>query len=263
VAIGVDAGAIRQAHPGKQNTDSIAMKPAQHVVLITGGATGIGFALAKKFHAAGNRVTIAGRSERALAAAAAALPGVTTCVADIAQSVGRERLLEAHPDITVLVNNAGIQVNGLIAELPRDDLERELNVNFLAPVMLCRDFLPLLLERDSAVIINISSGLALVPKQDAAMYCASKAALHSFSKALRWQLEGSRVKVFEVLPPAVDTAMNAGRGRGKISPSQAAEEFWHSFVADRYEINIGKTKLLAVLNRVSPFIAEKILRHGP
>lgn len=238
------------------------MHTSQQVVLITGGATGIGFAIAEKFQTAGNRVIIVGRSESALAQAALTLPGITTSVADISRATDRARLAHEFPDTTVLVNNAGMQLNRPVAESSPQEIEYELQVNFLAPVLLVREFLPLLLQRESAAIVNITSGLALVPKQSAAMYCAAKAALHSFSKTLRWQLEGSNVKVFEVMPPLVATAMTAGRGKGKITPAQLAKEFWGDFQADHYEMLIGKTKLLAIINRLAPAIAERILRPG-
>lgn len=238
------------------------MNPTDHRVLITGGATGIGLALAEKFHARGNHVILVGRSEATLAKAAAALPGAETCVADVSITEHRERLVEQFGDITVLVNNAGIQVNTPIAECSPTEIEHELNINFLAPVLLARAFLPQFIKQPSAAIVNVSSGLALVPKEIAAIYCASKAALHSFSKALRWQLEGTSVRVFEVLPPLVDTAMTAGRGKGKISPAQLAEEFWEGFTSDRYEMLIGKTKLLAFVNRLAPSVAERIMRRG-
>lgn len=238
------------------------MNHTQHTILITGGATGIGFALAEKFHSAGNRVIIVGRSESTLSKATNALPGTVACVADISVAQDRERLVTQFPDVSVLVNNAGIQVNTPIAESTPKDIEHELNVNFLAPVLLSRAFLPLLIQRPSAAIVNVSSGLALVPKQVAAIYCASKAALHSFSKTLRWQLEGTSVRVFEVLPPLVETAMTAGRGKGKITPAQLADEFWEGFKADRFEMLIGKTKLLAFVNRLAPVVAAKIMRRG-
>ena len=229
-------------------------------VLITGGATGIGFALARKFHLAGNRVIIVGRSENALLKAAGLLSGVETRVADVSAAADRERLVAEFPDISILVNNAGLQVIAPIIESTPQDIEYELTVNFLAPVLLCRAYLPHLVQRKSAAIVNVSSGLALVPRETSAIYCASKAALHSFTKTLRWQLKGTNVRVFEILPPLVDTAMTAGRGKGKITPDQLAEEFWRDFTRDRYEILIGKTKLLALLNRLAPSIAESILR---
>ena len=238
------------------------MNPAGHCVLITGGATGIGFALAKQFHASGNRVIVVGRSEHKLAAAAAALPGISTCAADVSSGADRERLVAMHPDVSILINNAGVQHIVPILESTPQDIAYELDVNFLAPVLLCHAFLPLLLQRQAAAIVNVSSGLAFVPKQTAAMYCASKAALHSFTKALRWQLEGTRVKVFEVLPPIVETAMTAGRGRAKISPDRLTAEFWRGFQRNRYEMRIGLVKVFALLHRLAPSIVERLVRAG-
>lgn len=237
------------------------MNPTSHRVLITGGATGIGFALAAKFHAFGNHVILAGRSEAALSKAAGALPGSEICVADVSRAEDREQLVALFPNITVLVNNAGIQSNIPIVEAAPADIEHELHVDFLGPVLLARAYLPQLLRQPSAAIVNVSSALAIVPKKSAAIYCASKAALHSFSKVLRWQLEGTNVRVFELLPPTVDTAMTAGRGRGKISPTRLADHFWEAFKADRYEIGIGQTKLLAWINRLAPAVAERIMRR--
>jgi uncharacterized oxidoreductase len=238
------------------------MKSSHQVVLITGGATGIGFALARKFHAAGNRVILVGRSQEALSKAIDALPGVEALAADVSLPSDRRRMVSMFPDISVLVNNAGIQVNTPIVSTPPETIEQELSINFLAPVLLTREFLPNLLKQPSAAIINVSSGLALVPKEVAAVYCASKAALHSFSKSLRWQLESSGIRVFEVLPPLVETAMTAGRGKSKISAEKLAEEFWNGFEADRYQMLIGKTKLLSLVNRLAPSVAERIMRRG-
>ena len=238
------------------------MKPSGHVVLVTGGGTGIGLALARKFLAAGNRVIIVGRTAEKLAAAATASPALETCVADVSVAADREKLVAAFPDTTILINNAGIQNIAPVLDSTPEDIEHELHVNFLAPVLLTRAFLPNLLKQESAAVINVSSGLALVPKQTAPMYCASKAALHRFSTTLRWQLEGTPVKVFEILPPVVDTAMTAGRGRAKISPDQLADEFWQGFQHDRYEMRIGLTKYFALLHRLVPSVVEALVRQG-
>jgi uncharacterized oxidoreductase len=231
-------------------------------VLITGGATGIGFALAKKFVAAGNRVVVVGRTGQTLAEAARLLPRLETCQADVSIAADRARLVSTYPDISVLVNHAGIQHITPFLDSTADAIEQELNVNFLAPALLCPAFLPTLLRRQSAAIVNVSSGLALVPKQTASIYCASKAALHSFSKTLRWQLEGTPVRVFEVLPPVVNTAMTAGRGRAKISPDTLADEFWRGFQRDRFEMRIGLVKWFAFMHRVAPSLVERLVRPG-
>jgi short-subunit dehydrogenase involved in D-alanine esterification of teichoic acids len=109
---------------------------------------------------------------------------------------------------------------------------------------------------------NVTSGLALVPKQSAPTDCGSKAGLHIASKALRWQLEQTPIKVFEIIAPLVDTPMTEGRGKGKIPPDTLVKEFWDNFRRDRDEMLIGKSKLLYVLQRFIPQVAEKIIRPG-
>jgi uncharacterized oxidoreductase len=236
------------------------VRTSDHKVLITGGATGIGLALAQQFHKAGNAVIVVGRRKAALDAASASLPGLVPRVADVSDPANWPRLVEEFPDISVLVNNAGIQRNGPFSTMSASDIESELAINLVAPVMLCHAFLPHLVQRREAAIVNVSSVLAIVPKQSAPIYCASKAALHSFSRTLRWQLEGTPVRVFEVLPALVDTAMTAGRGKGKISPDVVAAAFWAGFQADRTEIFVGKAKAAKFINRLSPALAERIIR---
>ena len=142
------------------------------------------------------------------------------------------------------------------------DIENELHVNLLAPVLLTHAFLPHLQRQAASAIVNVSSVLALVPKQSASAYCASKAALHSFSRSLRWQLESTSVRVFEVMPPLVDTAMTANRGTGKISPEALAAAFWAGFRTDQYELRVGKAKAAGLIARLSPSLAERIMRGG-
>lgn len=242
-------------------------------VLITGGSAGIGLALARALLEAGCRVAVCGRDPERLAAAEAALPGLETLQADVAEDDDLRRLAAGAEErlggLSMLVNNAGIQYQ---TRYTQDDpaqifaqLEREVAVNFTGLIKLTTLCLPALASADEAAIVNVSSGLALVPKASAPVYCATKAALHSFSKALRYQLEDHcpRVKLFEVLPPMVDTGMTAGRGRpkDKITPEQVARETLAGLRADRYEIPVGKTRLLAGVNRLLPRVAEKILRN--
>jgi uncharacterized oxidoreductase len=138
-------------------------------------------------------------------------------------------------------------------------------VNFTGLVKLTTYCLPALKKAPEAAIVNISSGLAIVPKASAPIYCATKAAVHSFSKALRYQCEDTcpSVRVFEVLPPMVETAMTSGRGRprDKITPEQVVAETLSGMRRDRHEINVGKTRLLYWVNRLVPQVAEKILRN--
>lgn len=238
------------------------MNPGHHTVLITGGATGIGFAIARKFSFYSNRVIIASRSERALSKAITELSRVEVCMADITIPADRERLLATYPATTILINNAGILENTLLSESSPQAIESELAINLTAPIVMSRLFLPNFLQANSAAIINISSSLAIVPKERAAVYSASKAALHIFSKTLRWQLEGTSTRVFEVLPPLVDTAMTAAINKRKMTPARLADHFWDGFLADKFEMPIGNARLLSVINRLAPKLAEFFMRKA-
>jgi uncharacterized oxidoreductase len=240
------------------------VKTAQHTVLITGGTSGIGLALAKRFLTEGNAVIVTGTNAQKAEAVKRELPPLTVELADMRDRQALEKLVYRHPAVNILINNAGIQYNYDFADaaISPAQIATELDINLLSPLHLTKLLLPQLLSHPTAAIINVSSGLGIVPKQSAPVYCASKAALHSFTKALRWQLEGTSVRVFEMIPPIVDTAMTQGRGRGKITPEALAEEFWCDFSHDRYEMRIGKTKLLFVLQRFIPALAERIMRPG-
>ena len=148
----------------------------------------------------------------------------------------------------------------LDTEVSIEKIEQEINVNLTAPIKLIALLLPVLQENKNAAIVNVSSGLGLVPKMQAPVYCGTKAGIHIFSKSLRYQLE--KVKVFEIIPPIVDTNMTKGRGNGKITADQLVEEFVKAFAKDEFEVNIGKVKLLKLVNRISPKLAEKIMKNG-
>jgi uncharacterized oxidoreductase len=240
------------------------VRTTHHTVLITGGTSGIGLALAKQFLKQGNAVIVTGTNAQKAEAVKRELPTLTVELADMRDRHALEKLVYRYPDINILVNNAGIQYNYEFADpaIAPEQITTELDINLLAPLYLTKLLLPQLLSHSTAAIINVTSGLGIVPKQSAPVYCASKAALHSFTKTLRWQLEGTSVRVFEIIPPLVDTAMTQGRGRGKITPEALVEEFWRDFKRDRHEMRIGKTKLLFVLQRFMPSLAERIMRRG-
>jgi uncharacterized oxidoreductase len=244
------------------------MRLSDNTILITGGASGIGLALAKAFVMRDNDVIICGRNERKLNAARRDCPSIATFRCDIADAGDRERLAQHvadhHPGLNVLINNAGIQHNydWSDARSHVQAIEEEVSINLLAQLMLTDLLLPTLLRRPEAAIINVTSALALVPKQSAPVYCATKAALRSFTRALRYQLEQTPVKVFEIIPALVDTDMTAGRGRRKISPARLAEESLRALRSDQHEIRIDKVKLLFALHRLLPGFAARILRRG-
>ena len=240
------------------------MNASGHTVLITGGATGIGFALAQQFHQAGNQVILVGRREDVLQQASVQLGHCRIAIADVERKEDRERLVRDFPDVNILINNAGIQFTKPLQEQTDTEIIQEIEINLTAPILLGQVFMPLLRQKPQAAIVNISSGLAIVPKETCAIYCTTKAGLHSFSQVLRWQLESSAIRVFEILPPMVATPMSQGKGHAhlKIQPQELANEFWQAFLHNRYEIMGGKTKWLYWINRLSTRIAQRIMRKG-
>ncbi len=242
------------------------MKLKGNKVIVTGATAGIGEALLTKFLEFDNQVVAIGRNERKLKALAKADKRIIPFACDLSKMEDLDRLIlfleQEHPDTNILINNAGIQFNYHFENEPQllGKIEQEINVNFLAPIKIIALIIPTLKGNDNAAIVNVSSGLGLVPKRQAPVYCGTKAGIHIFSKSLRYQLED--IKVFEIIPPLVDTQMTEGRGRGKISPEQLANEFMRAFKKDQYEVNIGKVKLLKILNRLVPSLADKIMKKG-
>ena len=193
-----------------------------NTILITGGATGIGFALADAFVKAGNKVIICGRREKRLNEAKEKIPALYIRQYDVTNDADRKALFkwvrDNFKDLNVFINNAGIQkmvdfTSGAEGLLTKGD---EIATNLVAPVQLTALFAPLLMKKKSAAIINVSSGLGFIPIAAMPVYCATKAAMHSFSVSLRHQMKKTPVKVFEIIPPAVETEL--GREEGDEEP---------------------------------------------
>ena len=186
------------------------MELSRHTVLITGGGSGIGLALAKIFLQAGSEVIICGRRSHKLQEAQTQYPKIQVRTCDIENASERVALFEAtiseFPQLDVLVNNAGIQRR---LQLARDaqwaHIHQEIAINFEAQVHLCLLFVPYLEKQEHPAIINVTSGLSFVPLAAAPIYSATKAALHSFTLSLRQQLSKTPIKVIEIVPPAVNT----------------------------------------------------------
>jgi uncharacterized oxidoreductase len=186
------------------------MDLGSNTVLVTGGASGIGLALAERFLRAGSRVVVCGRREEKLREVKESHPEMVTRACDLADESERVSLYEwavaEFPALNVLVNNAGIQRRVRLAEGDEwRETRREIAINFDAPLHLTTLFLPHLLGRPGAAVVNVTSGLAFSPLARVPVYCATKAALRSFTLSLRHQLKGSSVEVIEIIPPAVNT----------------------------------------------------------
>ncbi|MNK90888.1 Serine 3-dehydrogenase [compost metagenome] len=220
-------------------------------ILITGGSSGIGFALAQRLLQRGNRVIVCGRGAQALARAQAIEPTLITRVCDITNAESRRALVEwmgaEHSDLSVVFNNAGVQSRrSFTGDDALADLEQEVAINFTAPVQLIGQILPLLRRQQQAVIVNVTSGLAFAPMADVPVYCATKAALHSFTLSLRHQLRHTAVKVVELAPPIVDTALGGDarsdgtKSAGMMSPETFATEALTLLDEGRDEVLIGQ-----------------------
>jgi uncharacterized oxidoreductase len=186
------------------------MQLALNTVLITGGASGIGFALAERFLQAGSDVLICGRRHDRLRAVQDKHPQIKTRACDVAKASDRLVLFEwavrECPGLNVLVNNAGIQrYTQLTKSEAWEDVHQEIAINLEAPVHLSRLFIPHLLKQARPVLVNVTSGLAFIPRAAVPIYSATKAALRSFTLSLRHQLASTSIQVVEIVPPAVNT----------------------------------------------------------
>ena len=191
------------------------MKLSGNTILITGGGSGIGEALAHRFHDLGNKVIVAGRRLGALEQAGAGRPNIAAMTIDVDSAQGvadfARRVIAEHPDLNVLVNNAGImRYEDIAARRDLADAEATIITNLLGPIRLIDALVEHLAGRPDAAIVNVTSGLAFVPLVATATYSATKAALHSYTVSLREALRG-KVEVIELAPPAVQTELTPGQ----------------------------------------------------
>jgi len=191
------------------------MKKSGNTILITGGGSGIGQALAQRFHDAGNTVVIAGRRRDALEETIGGRANMQGIELDVTSAAGIEdfarRLLAEHPEVNVIINNAGImRTEALDRSRDLADAEATITTNLLGPIRLINALIDHLTARPDTAIVNVSSGLAFVPLVAAPTYNATKAAIHSYTVSLRQALAG-RVEVIELVPPAVQTGLTPGQ----------------------------------------------------
>lgn len=214
------------------------MKQSGNTILITGGGSGIGEALAHRFHDAGNTVIVAGRRQDALDKACEGRDNMHGMVLDVESAEGvkdfARRVLEAHPALNVLINNAGImRFEPLDTARDLSDAEATITTNLLGPIRLIDALIDHLTAQDGAAIVNVTSGLAFVPLIVTPTYNATKAAIHSYTVSLREALKG-KVEVIELAPPAVQTGLTPGQeSRPGYQPlDEFAEEVMALFAHD-------------------------------
>ena len=240
------------------------MKQSQQVVLITGGSSGIGLALAQKFLSHKNTVIITGRDTIKLEKVKSSHPQIHTFQNDGSadQEVkGLANIIqEKFGGVDILINNAGI-MNLVDTGNELNDLSKqmqEIEINYNSPIRVLHYFLPQLKKSKNAVVVNVSSGLAYVPFAQAPVYSGTKSALHFWTLGIRPQLKPHGIKVIELLPPVVDTPLAHGADIAEddnlkpMPPEKLADIFWKDFINGKEEITPGISKQLKLMSRLAP-----------
>jgi uncharacterized oxidoreductase len=251
------------------------MKQSNNTVLITGGSSGIGLALAKKFLDNHNTVIITGRNLSKLEKVKTEIPKINIFQSDVTKEADVKQLAddiqEKFGGLDVLINNAGIMVL-VDAGNESNDLQKqmqEIEINYNSPIRLLHYFLPQLKNSKHAVLVNVSSGLAYVPFAQAPTYSGTKSALHFWTLGIRPQLKPHNIKVIELLPPVVDTPLAHGADIAEddnlkpMPPEKLADIFWKDFIKGKEEITPGISKQLKLMSRLAPSFIFKQLNKKP
>jgi uncharacterized oxidoreductase len=250
------------------------MKLEQKTVLITGGTSGIGLQMAWQLLQRDNTVIVTGRDRQKLDAAERMLPKIHTFESDVSDPAAivalHDRVLAQFPDLDVLVNNAGIMRNlNLNDDRDLNDVTREIDINLSGTVRMVQQFLPQLKTRPGALIVNVSSGLAFIPLPISPVYCATKAAIHSYTQSLRIQLDGTSVTVVELAPPGTETPLFRGEfaaemeGQKGMNVELLVKQAIAGIEVGKLEIRPGLSNVLKMMSRIAPqFMLKQMANMG-
>lgn len=251
------------------------MRLAHQTILITGGTSGIGRELARVLIERGNTVIVTGRDQARLDATAAAIPGVHAFRSDLADPAAIARLHDdvvmRFPALNVIVNNAGIMRNiDLLDQHAATNLTAEIDIALAGPIRMVQQFLPHLRTQRAAAIVNITSGLAFVPMPLAPVYSAAKAGLHAYTRALRAQLAGTTIAVYEIAPPGVETPLFRAefaeemKGQKGMPVAQLVRLAIAGIESNRADTRPGLARVLYWMSRVAPgLIFGQLAKVGP
>lgn len=250
------------------------MKLEKKTVLITGGTSGIGLELAWQLLQRNNTVIVTGRDREKLDAAQRMFPSIHTFESDVSDpnaiAALSDRVLAQFPDLDVLINNAGMMRNlNLNADRNLNDVTREIEINLSGTVRMVQQFLSHLKTRPGALIVNVSSGLAFIPLPISPVYCATKAAIHSYTQSLRIQLDGTSVTVVELAPPGTETPLFRGEfaaemaGQKGMNVELLVKQTIAGIEAGKLEIRPGLSNVLKIMSRIAPqFMLKQMANMG-
>jgi len=239
----------------------------QKTIVITGGTSGVGLEMVKRLSIE-NEVIVIGRNADKLLELTDKFQNIHIYQADLISIADVEsvanKIRNDYIKIDVLINNAAVQHSAtfLDADFEFSNITDEVSVNFTSICHLTYQLLPVLQHDNQAFILNINSGLALAPKASSAVYCATKAALNSFSQSMSYQLMSTNVRVLQAFLALVDTPMTQGRGDNKMTAVHAANLIIKGLVDEKRNHYIGKVKLLIILLRTLPWLAKKIMKSN-
>jgi uncharacterized oxidoreductase len=239
------------------------MKLTKRTILITGGTSGIGMEMARQLLSRGNVVIVTGRDQSRLDEAKRALPSLHIVKSDVSDPAAitslQAEVVARFPALDVLINNAGIMRNlNLNDSRGLEDINREIEVNLSGPVRMVQQFLPHLKSRKEALIVIVSSGLAFIPLPVSPIYCATKAALHSYTQSLRVHLKETNVRAIELAPPGTETPLFRGefeaemKGQKGMDVSVLVRKAIAGIEAGKLEIRPGLSNVLKFMSRVAP-----------
>lgn len=251
------------------------MELRKNTILITGGTSGFGLEFASRLLALGNTVIITGRNVEKLQQTKQKLPAVHTIQSDVSNPVDIENLyaqvIERFPELNMLINNAGeMRKISLHENLSLHDVTREIEINLMGPVRMVQQFLPHLKKKKSAAIMNVTSGISLMPFPVAPIYGASKSGLRSYTQSLRVQLKNTTVRVFDLVAPGSSTPLNdkfadmdGFNPKMLMAPDKIIDQAIKGMTNDTYEIYPGLAKVMRVVSRLAPkFALSQVSKMG-
>lgn len=245
------------------------MNLSNNTILITGGTGGFGLEFASKLIGLGNKVIITGRNEEKLKAIKTQLPQVNTFVSDVSRQEDifelYQHIIQKFPELNVLINNAGeMRKISLHDSYSLSDITKEIEINLMGPIRMVQQFLPLLKAQKKSMILNVTSGIALMPFAISPIYSASKSGLRSYTQALRVQLKHNNIKVIELIAPGSSTPLNDkfknedGFSTSLLmAPEKIVDAAIQGMKKDKDEVYPGAAKLIRILSRIAPGLIIK------